>query len=185
VMAEAEMGKSPFSGIREVREATLVLAFFLGVATIAAAVLLGRKYSFFLSFLGFSVFMTLLWRKAPRPWVFLLSISAATPITVSKQQFTCNLIFALWFALLNIRDLFRLPKWIYLSSALALLGIITSMTNWMSGDVLSGAVFDTACGLPENETEPKSCGQSQGVAVLPDHPVDGVAGVGKAVGSRG
>jgi len=53
--------------------------------------------------------MTLLWSKAPRPWIFLVSILAATPIAISRYNFSCNLIFALWFALFNTRYLFRLP----------------------------------------------------------------------------
>ena len=124
------------SDFREVRGRTSVIAFFLGMAIIAASILLGRSYAFFVSFLAFSILMTLLWRKAPRPWIFLVSISAATPIAVSRQQFACNLIFALWFAVFNIRYLFKLPKWIYVPAALAVLGIFTSSINWMSGDVV-------------------------------------------------
>ena len=106
------------------------------MAIIAASILLGRSYVFFVSFLAFSILMTLLWRKAPRPWIFLVSISAAIPIAISRYQFACNLIFALWFAVFNIRYLFRLPKWIYVPAALAVLGIFTSSINWMSGDVV-------------------------------------------------
>ena len=127
---------TPASDFREVRGRTSVIAFFLGMAIIAASILLGRSYAFFVSFLAFSVFMTLLWRKAPRPWIFLVSISAATPIAISRQQFACNLIFALWFAVFNPRYLFRLPKWIYVPAALAVLGIFTSSINWMSGDAV-------------------------------------------------
>ncbi len=105
------------------------------MAVIAVSIFLGRSYAFFVSFLVFSVFMTLLWRKSPRPWISLVSVSAATPIAISRYQFTCNLIFAFWFAVLNPRYLLRLPKWIYVPSALAVLGIFTSSINWMSGDV--------------------------------------------------
>lgn len=112
------------------------VAFFLGGATIVAAVLLGRSYSFYLPFLGFSLCMVLLWRKAPRPLVFLLSICAATPIAVSKQQFTCNLILALFFVLLNLPALFRLPKWLLVSALLTLTGVVTSMGNWISDDLI-------------------------------------------------
>jgi O-antigen ligase len=102
----------------------------------AGAIFIGRSYAFYVSFLAFSIFITLLWTKAPRPWILLVSISAATPIAISRQQFACNLIFALWFVVFNTRYLFRLPKWIYVPTALAVIGIFTSSINWMSGDVL-------------------------------------------------
>lgn len=126
------------SDFREVQGRRSVIAFFLGMAIIAASIFLGSSYAFFVSFLAFSIIMTLLWTKAPRPWIFLVSISAATPIAISRQQFACNLIFALWFAVFNTRYLSKLPKWIYVSTALAVLGIFTSSINWMSGDVVSG-----------------------------------------------
>lgn len=112
------------------------MAFFLGMAIIAAPIFLGRSYAFYIGFLVFSVLITLMWRKAPRPWILLVSISAATPIAISNKQFACNLLFALWFAVFNTRYLFRLPKWIYVPTALAVFGIITSSINWMSGDVV-------------------------------------------------
>jgi len=127
---------APTSDLREVRGNTSVIAFFLGLAIIAAAILLGRSYAFFVSFLVFSLFMTFLWRKKPLPLILLVSISAATPLALSKQQVTCNLIFAFWFAVFNTRYLFKLPKWIYIPAALAAIGIATSAINWVSGDVL-------------------------------------------------
>ncbi len=114
---------------------TSFIALFLGLTIIVASILLGRSDTFFISFLVFSIFMTLLWRKAPRPWIFLVSISAAIPIAVSRYQFACNLIFALWFAVFSPRYLLRLPKWIYVPTALAVLGIFTSSINWISWDV--------------------------------------------------
>lgn len=131
---------APTSDFREVRGKTSLIAFFLGMAIIAASILLGRSYVFFVSFLAFSFLMTLLWRKAPRPWTFLVSISAATPIPVSRYQFACNLVFALWFAVFNTRYLFRLPKWIYVPTALAVLGIFASSINWISGDAVRDPV---------------------------------------------
>ena len=104
------------------------------MAIIAAPILLGRSYAFYVSFLALSILMTLLWRKAPRPWTYLVSISAATPIAIARQQFAGNLIFALWFAVFNPRYLFRLPKWIYVPAALAVIGIATSSINWVSGN---------------------------------------------------
>jgi hypothetical protein len=129
------LNQTPTVSFKEVRERTSVTAFILGIAIIAASIFLGRSYAFFVSFLAFSILITLIWRKAPRPWINLVSISAAIPIAISKQQFACNLIFALWFAIFNTRYLLKLPKWIYLPTALAILGIIASSVNWMSGDV--------------------------------------------------
>ena len=129
---------APASDFREVRGRTSVIAFFLGMAIIAASIFLGRSYAFFVVFLTFSILITLLWRKVPRPWIFLVSISAATPIAISRQQFACNLIFALWFAILNIRYLFRLPRWIYVSAICAVLGICISSMNWISDDLIRG-----------------------------------------------
>src|SRR5271169_3597762 len=79
---------------REVRAKKSVVAFFLGMAIIAAPFLLGRSYAFFILVLVFSLFITLLWRNAPRPWIFLVSIAAATPIPLFRQNVACNLIFA-------------------------------------------------------------------------------------------
>jgi O-antigen ligase len=128
------------SDFREVPGRTSVIAFFLGMAIIAGAIFLGRSYAFYVSFLAFSILITLLWTKAPRPWIFLVSISAATPIPISNKQFACNLLFALWFAVFCRRYLFRLPKWIYVPTALAVIGIFTSSINWMSGDVLGNVM---------------------------------------------
>lgn len=127
--------QSSDADFQEVPGRTSVIAILLGMAIIAASILLGRSFAFFLPFLAFSIVMTLLWRKAPRPWVFLVSISAAVPFAVSKYQFACNLIFALWFTLLNPRYLFRLPKWIYVPTFLAVFGILTSSINWFSDDI--------------------------------------------------
>ena len=127
---------SPVNGFREVRGRTSVVAFFLGMAIIAASILLGRSHAFYVSFLALSILMTLLWRKVPRPWTYLVSISAATPIPIARQQFAGNLIFALWFAVLNPSYLFKLPKWIYVPAALAVIGIATSSINWISGNVV-------------------------------------------------
>jgi O-antigen ligase len=127
---------APASDFRELQGRTSVIAFFLGMTIIAAALFLGRSNTFFVSFLAFSLLMTLLWRKAFRPWISLVSISAATPIAIFSQQFTCNFIFALWFAVFNMRYLFRLPKWIYVPLAMAAIGIIVSTINWMSGDIV-------------------------------------------------
>jgi membrane protein implicated in regulation of membrane protease activity len=54
-------------GFREVWGGVSVVAFFLGMATIVVSILLGRSYAFYVSFLAFSLIMTLLWRKAYRP----------------------------------------------------------------------------------------------------------------------
>ncbi len=124
------------SNFTEVPEKKSVVAFFLGMAIIAASIFLGHSYAFFGSFLALSIFITLLWKNDPRPWIFLVSISAATPISISRFQFSCNLIFALWFAVFNTRYLFRLPAWMYVPAILAVLGIFTSSINWMSGDVV-------------------------------------------------
>lgn len=126
--------------VQEVRGKSLFSAFILGMAFIAASLFLGRSYVFFISFIAFSLFMTLLWRKAPLPWIFLVSISAATPLAVSRYQFACNIIFALWLAVFNSRDLFRLPKWFYVPAVMAVLGIFTSSINWMSEDVARGVM---------------------------------------------
>ncbi|HET6365177.1 MAG TPA: hypothetical protein VFG02_09015, partial [Nitrospirota bacterium] len=106
------------------------------MSIIAASILIGRKYAFYVPFLAFSILMTLLWRKAPRPWIYLVSISAATPIAISKQQFACNLIFALWFTVFNMKYLLKIPKWIYLPAGLAIFGVITSSITWMGDNFI-------------------------------------------------
>ena len=114
------------------------MRFFLGLTIISTPIILGRSYVFYFFILALSIIMTMLWRRAPRPWISLVSISAATPIALFVQQVTCNLMFAFWFVLFNMRYLFRLPKWIYFISCLAMLGVITSSINWISGDAIRG-----------------------------------------------
>ena len=123
------------SCFEEVRGRTSVIAFFLGMAIIAVSFFLGRSYLFYASFLVFSMFITLLWRNAPRPWIFLVSVTAAMPFALSKYGYTCNLIFAFWFALFNMRHVFRLPRWFYVPTILVVFGLFTSSINWISGDV--------------------------------------------------
>lgn len=118
----------------EVSARSSFIAFALGTAVIGLSIYLGRSYAFYFGFLAFSVFTTLLWNKAPRPWIFLVSIVAATPIAIFKQQFTCNLIFAFLFTALNIRYLIRLPRWLYPLCALAAFGFTLSSFNWLSDD---------------------------------------------------
>ena len=86
---------APASDFLEVHGRLPVIAFFLGMAVIAAAIFLGRSYTFFIAFPIFALLMTLLWGKTPWPWILLVSVSAATPIAVSRYQFACNLIFAI------------------------------------------------------------------------------------------
>jgi hypothetical protein len=120
---------------RKVREWKPVI---LGMAIIAASILLGRYFAFVVPFLAFSIVMTLIWRNAAVPWIFLVSIAAAVPVTLFRYQFTCNSIFALWFTILNPRYLYQLPKWIYVPFGLALMGLVTSAINWMSDDFVRG-----------------------------------------------
>jgi hypothetical protein len=130
---------APTSDFREVRGRSSVVAFFLGIAIIAACIFLGHRYVLF-PILALSFLVTLVWRKAPRPWIFLVSILAASPVALSRQKIEPNLIFALWFVVFNIRYLFKLPKWIYVTAALAVLGIFTGAINWISGDVVRNLV---------------------------------------------
>jgi len=131
---------TPVDNFREVRGRTSLIAFFLGMAIIAASILLGRSHAFYVSFLVISILMALLWRKVPRPWTYLVSISAATPIPIARQQFAGNLLLALWFAVFNPRYLLRLPKWIYMPAALAVIGIATSSINWASGNFVGSVM---------------------------------------------
>lgn len=131
---------APTSGFREVRRGTSVIAFFLGMAIIAASIFLGRSYAFYISVVVFSVSITLLWRRAPRPWILLVSIVAATPIALFRQNVACNLIFAVWFIVFNMGYLFKLPKWIYVPVGLAIIGFLTSSINWLS-DNITGSIL--------------------------------------------
>ena len=126
---------APTTSFPEVRGRSPVVAFLLGMAIVASPVILGHSYAFFVGFLVFSILITWRWRRSALPWIFLVSISAATPIAVSREQFACNTIFALWFtAFFGRRYLSKLPKWIYLVLGLAVFGVLTSAMNWMSGD---------------------------------------------------
>lgn len=134
-MFENEKVVTPASNFREVGGRTSVIAFLLGMAVIAASIVFGHRYVVF-PVLALSFFVALAWRKAARPWIFLISILAASPVALSRQKIEPNLIFALWFVVFNIRYLFKLPKWIYVPAALAVLGIFTGSINWISGDVM-------------------------------------------------
>ena len=125
---------APVIDFPEVGEKSSIKAFVLGMAVIGLSVYLGRSYAFYFGFLACALFITLLWNKAPRPWIFLVSIVAATPIAIFKQQFTCNLIFAFLFTVLNIKYLARLPRWLYPLCALAAFGFTLSSFNWISDD---------------------------------------------------
>ncbi|HUV58662.1 MAG TPA: O-antigen ligase family protein [Desulfatiglandales bacterium] len=114
------------------------ISFFMGMAVIVAAILLGRSFLFYIPFLLFSVFITLVWRRNFRPWVNLVSTSAATPIAIAQQNFSCNLIFAIWYSFLNRQYYSSLPNWIKIASGLAVFGLFTSSINWMSIGIING-----------------------------------------------
>jgi len=137
----------PLPDFRKGRERTCVVAFLLGMAIVAAPVYFGKSYAFFIPFIVFSIFMTMLWRKAPRPWMYLFSVSAATPIPLTRYGFAGNVLFALWFIVPNTRYLFKLPKWLYVSAALAVLGILASAINWMPGDVVQTTMRQATFGF--------------------------------------
>lgn len=128
----------------EVRGKTSAIAIFLGMAIIAAAILLGRSYALYISVLCFSFLMTLIWRNAPRPWVFLASVAAATPIPLFRQEVACNLIFAVWLMVFNMRYLARLPRWIYILTSLAVMGLLTSSFNWLTGNIVGSLLRQSA-----------------------------------------
>ncbi|MEN6350330.1 MAG: O-antigen ligase family protein [Syntrophomonas sp.] len=114
------------------------------MAIIAASILLGHSYAFYISVLVFAIFITLVWRKKPLPWIFLVSIAAATPIPLFRQQFACNLIFASCFILIGMWYLTRLPKWIYALTGLIMIGFITSAVNWLSGNIVGSVMRQSA-----------------------------------------
>ncbi len=110
--------------------------FLLGAATISMSILFGRDYVFYIFFLLLSLFITFRWRDNPIKWIFFASIVSATPIAISQQQFTCNLILAFWLAIFN-REYFNIiPKWIKVLTVLAFLGLFTSSINWLSSNVV-------------------------------------------------
>ncbi len=135
---------SPLTDFREVSERMPVIAFFLGMSIIAACIFLGRSHVFYVAVFIFAFCITLFWRKAPRPWIFLASIVAATPIPLFRQQFASNLIFAAWFIVFNMKYLSKLPKWIYALTGLIIIGFFTSSINWLSGNIMGGILRQSA-----------------------------------------
>lgn len=125
---------------REVGGRVSFVALILGVAVILLSIGFGRSYAYFLPFLVFSFIITWLWRKAPRPWTWLVLVSAAAPLGIGRHNFQPNLIFAAWFAIFNSRYLFRLPRWLYLLTGLSLLGVLSSSINWASGDFVGSTL---------------------------------------------
>lgn len=108
-----------------------LMAIVIGGTVIVASISLGSSYAFFIGFLAFSFFMTSVWKDSDLPWIFLVSVTAATPIAISREQFACNVVFAIWFALRRPHYLFQLPKWIYILFILMLTGIFSSSINWL------------------------------------------------------
>ncbi|MGD0660312.1 MAG: O-antigen ligase family protein [Syntrophorhabdales bacterium] len=115
-----------------------VVAFFLGIAIVAGSVVLGRTYPFYFLVFAFALFATILWTKTPRPWILLVSLAAATPVPLFKQNVAANLIFAFWLIVFNVKYLFRLPPWVYAVTGLAFLGVLTSSAYWMPENVIGG-----------------------------------------------
>lgn len=124
----------------EVRERTSVFAFIFGAIILAVSVIIGRSYAFYFSFILFSAFITLRWKNSPRPWIFLTSIVAACPISISQQQFTCNLILVFWFAVFSKRYFSQLPKWVKALTGLAVFGLFTSSINWLPGNFIGNSI---------------------------------------------
>src|SRR6266568_1095035 len=98
---------------REVKGRSSVVAFFLGMGMVGLTIVVGRTHALYFLFIVSSFVITYFWRKTPRPWIFLVSIVAATPIPLFMQQVACNLLFALALAVFNANFLFKLPKWTY------------------------------------------------------------------------
>jgi hypothetical protein len=121
---------------REVKGRSSVAAFLLGMGMIALTIFVGRAHALYFLFIVLSFVFTWFWRKAPRPWIFLVSIVAATPIPLFRQQVACNLLFAFALAVFNADFLFKLPKWTYVPTAMALMGVLTSSFNWMTESVI-------------------------------------------------
>ncbi len=130
--------KKPTLSFREGGKTSVSLAFFVGTVILGAGIVLGRSRIYILFIPAVAFIMTLLWRRLDRPWINLASIAAATPIAVARYKLNGNLIFALFYTVLNPRCFFRLPGWIYLPSILVLFGLITSSINWTSEGVTSG-----------------------------------------------
>jgi len=130
------LDKETTSEFPEAKDKTSVFAFIMGMAIILAAIVLGKSYTFFLAFLIISAFFTFLWRNTPRPWILLVSTVASTPLTISRYQFTCSVIFAVWFTIFRPGYLSKLPKWLYTVFCLALAGLVVSSIEWINVDVL-------------------------------------------------
>jgi hypothetical protein len=123
------------AGFPEPKGKSLTLAFVLGSAVIIGSIVVGRGQAISLVILGLSFLATLLWRKAPRPWIALVSIVAATPIVVFRQQYAPNLLFAVWLAVFNARYLSGIPKWLWVPLGFAITGFATSMPLWLTGSL--------------------------------------------------
>jgi O-antigen ligase len=108
------------------------------MALIAGFIVLGHKY-LALPVLALSFFSAVVWRNAPRPWIYLIAIMAASPVVFSQKfKIEPNLIFAIWFLFFNIRYLSKLPKWIYVLCGLVLFGSLSSSINWISDGFVRG-----------------------------------------------
>lgn len=114
-----------------------ISAFFIGTAIIGAAILLGRSHALYIAVMAIALGTTMIWKKLPRPWIFLASMAAATPIPMLRQQFAPNLFFALWLLIFNWRFLSELPRWVYIPFSFAVFGVITSSFSWMSSNIFA------------------------------------------------
>ena len=123
---------------KESRKSSLYFAFFLGAVIIGAAIVLGRSRIYIVFVPLFALIITWFWRKQDRAWISVASMSAASPIPVTRFGVNSNLLFVLWSLFFNMRSLSQLPKWLYLPSGLIILGLITSSINWLSKGMVSG-----------------------------------------------
>lgn len=120
-----------------------VVFYFIGIIIISISIYINDQYIILL-FVSITVFIiTLLSRQFPKQWIFLASLLAANPINWGAVV-PCNLIFAFCLIVIHIRYLLELPRWLYISSIIGVIGFIISSHNWISGNILLDILQQTS-----------------------------------------
>jgi hypothetical protein len=110
-------------------EKHIYFAFALGMAFNLASIYIGNPYIISLILIPVAAITAIKWMNKPIPWIVLVSVIAANPSNLNTPV-ALNLIFALFFGFLRLRNISRLPSWLHLVLFFAFISIIGSVVDW-------------------------------------------------------
>lgn len=110
-------------------ERQILAAFVLGMAINLLSIYLGNPYFVSLIMVPVAAIATLNWLYRPLPWIALVSVIAANPVNLNAS-ISLNFVFVIFYVLLNMHDMNRLPSWLYTTMIFAGLSILGSTISW-------------------------------------------------------